>query len=106
MINVDGTLNIDNCTISGHRQGALVRAGEANITNSSIKTLGTYSNADAYYNSAWQSGNEVPAAALTVGNYVADDATTYKADAVVKLTNTKLTAENSFPALYVDAVMK
>ena len=104
MINVNGTLNIDNCTISGHRQGVLVRAGEANITNSSITTLGTYPDgATKYHNSPWQSGNEVPAAALTVGNYVADDATTYKADAVVKLTNTKLTAENSFPALYVDA---
>lgn len=103
MINVDGTLNIDNCTISGHRQGVLVRAGKANITNSSIKTLGTYSDADAYYDSAWQSGNEVPAAALTVGNYAAGAATAYKANAVVKLTNTKLTAENNFPALYVDA---
>ena len=104
MINVDGTLNIDNCTISGHRQGVLVRAGEANITNSSITTLGTYPNGTTkYHDSAWQSGNEVPAAALTVGNYVAGAATTYTADAVVNLTNTKLTAENSFPALYVDA---
>ena len=104
MINVNGTLNIDNCTISGHRQGVLVRAGEANITNSSITTLGTYENGTTkYHNSAWQSGNEVPAAALTVGNYVAGAATTYTADAVVNLTNTELTAENSFPALYVDA---
>lgn len=39
MINVDGTLNIDNCTISGHRQGVLVRAGEANIANSSTQRL-------------------------------------------------------------------
>ena len=107
MINVNGTLNIDNCTISGHRQGVLVRAGKANITNSSITTLGTYPDGTTkYHNSPWQSGNEVPAAALTVGNYVAGDATTYKADAVVNLTNTKLTAVNSFPALYVDAVMK
>ena len=104
MINVDGTLNIDNCTISGHRQGVLVRAGEANIANSSITTLGEYQDgATKYHNSPWQSGNEVPAAALTVGNYAAGAATAYKADAVVKLTNTKLTAENNFPALYVDA---
>ena len=104
MINVNGTLNIENCTISGHRQGVLVRAGEANIANSSITTLGTYQDgATKYHSSAWQSGNEVPAAALTVGNYVAGAATTYTADAVVNLTNTELTAKNSFPALYVDA---
>lgn len=103
MINVDGTLNIDNCKIIGERQGALVRAGVATIKNSEITTKGTYNNKEQYYNAVWGKGNEVPAAALTVGNYVNGEAGTYKADATVVLENTKVTGENDFPAIYVDA---
>lgn len=103
MINVEGTLNIDNCKIIGERQGVLVRAGAATISNSEITTKGTYTNKEQYYNAAWKAGNEVPAAALTVGNYVNGEAGTYKADATVSLENTKVTGENEFPAIYVDA---
>ena len=103
MINVEGTLNIDNCKIIGERQGVLVRAGAATISNSEITTKGTYANKEQYYNAAWKSGNEVPAAALTVGNYVNGEAGAYKADATVSLENTKVTGENEFPAIYVDA---
>lgn len=103
MINVEGTLNIDNCKIIGERQGVLVRAGAATISNSEITTKGTYTNKEQYYNVAWKSGNEVPAAALTVGNYVNGEAGAYKADATVSLENTKVTGENEFPAIYVDA---
>lgn len=103
MINVEGTLNIDNCKIIGERQGVLVRAGAATISNSEITTKGTYTNKEQYYNVAWKPGNEVPAAALTVGNYVNGEAGAYKADATVSLENTKVTGENEFPAIYVDA---
>lgn len=103
MINVEGTLNIDNCKIIGERQGVLVRAGAATISNSEITTKGTYANKEQYYNAAWKAGNEVPAAALTVGNYVNGEAGAYKADATVSLENTKVTGENEFPAIYVDA---
>lgn len=103
MINVEGTLNIDNCKIIGERQGVLVRAGAATISNSEITTKGTYTNKEQYYNAAWKEGNEVPAAALTVGNYVNGEAGAYKADATVSLENTKVTGENEFPAIYVDA---
>ena len=101
-INVTGTLNIDNCNVVGGRQGLMVRAGTANITNSNIKTTGGYSNREQYYTSNWGSGNELPAAALIVGNYNAGAATAYFNNATVTLTNTKLTGENNFPALYVD----
>ena len=103
MINVEGVLNIDNCTITGDRQGVLVRAGTATINDSTITTTGTYTDADQYYNSAWGSGDEVPAAALTVGNYQNGAASAYLAEANVTLTNTVLNAENDFAALYVDA---
>lgn len=103
MINVEGTLDIENCVIEGHRQGVLVRAGTATIRDSSITTLGTYPNKTQYYTGTWGSGTEVPAAALTVGSYYAGAATAYKCNATVTLENTSLTAENDFPALYVDA---
>ena len=104
MINVPGTLNIDNCTITGDRQAVLVRAGTAVITNSDIKTTGKFTDAATKYHSgAWSSGNEVPAAALTVGNYQNGQASAYLAEAKVTVTNTKLTAENSVPAIYTDA---
>ena len=104
MINVPGTLNIDNCTITGDRQAVLVRAGTAVITNSDIKTTGNFTDAATKYHSgAWESGNEVPAAALTVGNYQNGSANAYLAEAKVTVTNTKLTAENGVPAIYTDA---
>ena len=104
MINVPGTLDIDNCTITGDRQAVLVRAGTATITNSDIKTTGKYAKAASqYHEEAWKSGNEVPAAALTVGNYQNKAATAYLADAKVTVTNTKLTAESGVPAIYTDA---
>ena len=104
MINVPGTLNIDNCTITGDRQAVIVRAGTAVITNSDIKTTGNFTGAATKYHSdAWKSGNEVPAAALTVGNYQNGPASAYLAEAKVTVTNTKLTAEHGVPAIYTDA---
>ena len=104
MINVPGTLNIDNCTITGDRQAVLVRAGTAVINNSDIKTTGKFTDAATKYHSgAWSSGNEVPAAALTVGNYQNGPASAYLAEAKVTVTNTKLTAEHGVPAIYTDA---
>lgn len=101
-INVAGNLNIDNCTLTGGRQCVMVRAGTANIANSTLTTTGHYSKKDQYYTDKWGGGNEVPAAALIVGNYFDGAATSYTADAVVTVENTKLIAENDFPALYVD----
>ncbi len=100
MINVPGTLNIDGCTITGQRQGVMVRAGNATIQNSTIKTLGGYSNKDQYHSGNWSSGNEVPAAGLVVGNH---NNTAYAAAANVTLTNTTVAGENDFPAVYIDA---
>ena len=101
-INVSGKLNIDDCELTAPRQALMVRAGTANITNSTLKTTGSYSDKEQYYTGNWSSGNEVPAAALVVGNYVNGAAGAYVADAVVTVENTKLIGENDFPALYVD----
>ncbi len=104
MINVEGTLTIDDCEINGQRQGVAVRAGTAAITNSKITTTGTYANASSQYHSGnWGSGNEIPASALTVGNYVNGTTTTYAENALVTLTNTAVTGTANVPAIYVDA---
>ena len=106
IVNVACELVIDNCELTAGRQGLIVRAGTATVTNSTIKTTGTYEEKEKYYAASWKPGNEVPAAALTVGNYVAGDANAYLADAIVTLDNTKLIGENDFPALYVDGNTK
>ena len=103
LLNVAGTLNVDNCKIVGDRQGMIVRAGTATIKNSTLETTGKYKDgANKYHDSEWKSGNEVPAAALTVGNYYAGEASAYKADATVTLDNIVVVSKNSFPAIYTD----
>ena len=69
MINVPGTMEIDGCTITGSRQGMLVRGGTATVRNSSITTTGRFAEGiGKYLDSDWGSGDEVPMAALVVGN--------------------------------------
>lgn len=69
MINVPGTMEIDGCTITGSRQGMLVRGGTATVRNSSITTTGQFvEGIGKYLDSDWGSGDEVPMAALVVGN--------------------------------------
>ena len=56
MMNVSGTLNIENSTITGNRQGVIARAGDVNIVNSEITVTGAWAeqsgnDADKYYDS-------------------------------------------------------
>ena len=107
LINVPCTLTMDQCTVTAGRIGVFVRAGNATITNSTIKTTGQFKDgATQYHSGAWKDGNEAPAAGLTVGNYVNGAASSYEANAVVTLNNTSVTGENSFPAIYIDANTK
>ena len=75
MINVEGTLNVSETTINAHRQGIIVRAGSATLTNVDVTAVLE----DAYPDAAtdtdrtsdptkWASGNEVAYGALVVGN--------------------------------------
>ena len=107
LINVPCTLTMDQCTVTAGRIGVFVRAGNATITNSTIKTTGQFEGgATQYHSGAWKDGNEAPAAGLTVGNYVNGAASSYEANAVVTLNNTSVTGENNFPAIYIDANTK
>lgn len=103
MINVEGSLKVDNCTITGDRQGVLVRAGEAEINNSTVINTGKYSNDNKYDDDDWGSGNEVPVAAIVVGSHNGK----YLDDAIVTVIDTVIESQkDGIPAIYVDANAK
>ncbi len=105
MMNVSGSLNIENSVITGDRQGLFVRAGDATVVGSEIIVTGKWAEgkgegADQYYDDeAWQSGNEAPTAAFVIGNRNG----TYFADANVTIENSTITAPKEVVAIYVDA---
>ena len=102
MINVAGKLNIDGCYICGQRQGVIVRAGEANITNSSIDIddSARYEGNEDYSAIDWGSGNNLPSAAIVVGNKTISR-TGYKANAVVNFKDS-FAYGNGTDAIYTD----
>ena len=89
--NTDGKLEIKNSTISGQRQGVMVRAGEAYIEGSTISVVSTFTS-DKRNTGAWGSGNEVATGALIVGN---KNAGGYNATAKVTLKNNTITGVNA-----------
>ena len=98
-INVDGELIIDNCVITGQRQGVMVRAGTANITNTTIINKAEFKTLNMYLDGTWGSGNEVPMAALVVGNR---HTKSYQYAANVTLENCELISNNEeVPAIYI-----
>lgn len=107
MMNVSGSLNIENSVITGDRQGLFVRAGDATVVGSEIIVTGKWAaqevnDENAYHNEDWQSGNEAPSAAIVAGNRNG----TYFADANVTIENSTITAPESvpaIPAIYADA---
>ena len=89
MINVPGTMNIDNCKIYGGRQVLFVRCGTATVNNSTITLSSAYNDAGKYDNNIWGSGNEVPMGAVVVGNRA--NGTAYDTPATCTLNNTTVT---------------
>ncbi len=63
MINVPGTLNVENCEIHGTRQGVIVRSGDAQIRNSEITCSGNAEDNGEYLTGNWGSGTSVPVGA-------------------------------------------
>nr|WP_294370294.1 hypothetical protein [uncultured Ruminococcus sp.] len=97
LFNIPGTLNIEDSTLEGGRQGLIVRCGTANVKNSDIKSRAASTDDffDKYIDSKWGSGNEVPVAALVVGNR--SNASSYPFDATCTLENTTLTISGKTP---------
>ena len=89
LFNVPGELKISNSTISGQRQGVIVRGGNATISNSTIVSSGSSTKYNDYSNSKWGTGNEVPCAALVIGNRTDNS---YRYPTTVSLDNVTLSS--------------
>ncbi len=102
MINVPGTLNIDNCTITGGTQAVLIRGGDATITDSNISIVNTYtgSDYDQYKEQNWGSGNSVPIGAIIVGNR-GNTGSAYHYPASCDISGTTVSASGDETSLYV-----
>lgn len=98
MINVPGTLNIENSTIIGSRQAVVARGGVTSIADSTITLTSPYNGSDKnnYDTTTWGSGNNLPMAALVVGNH----ADAYKYPATCTLSNTTVTAPDGYKTVY------
>ena len=102
MINVPGTLNIDNCKITGGTQAVLIRGGDATITDSNISIDNTYtgSDYDQYKEQNWGSGNSVPIGAIIVGNR-GNTGSAYHYPASCDISGTTVSASDGETSLYV-----
>lgn len=98
MINVPGTLNIEKSTIIGSRQAVVARGGVTSIADSTITLTSPYEGSDKnnYDTTTWGSGNNLPMAALVVGNR----ADAYKYPATCTLSNTTVTAPDGYKTVY------
>ena len=102
LINVPGTLKMDNCIVTGVEQAVFVRAGNATISNCSLTIDGT---SKVVYDpkKPWQSGTyNVPVATLLVGSQTGGGVA-YAADAICTVTNTNISSkgDNAEGAVYV-----
>lgn len=102
LMNVPGTLNIEDSHLEANRQGLIVRCGNATVNNSTVKSNVTtdviQQNSWDYYDSnKWKSGNEVPVAAVVVGNRGAEGAISYPHDATLKSINSSFIAASNRP---------
>lgn len=83
MLNVEGTLTVDGCTIEGTTHGIFLRAGKAEISDSTISTTFTAEDEEGHpYHETWASGNCATAGAIVIGN---KNGAGYYADAVCTL---------------------
>lgn len=100
LMNIPGTLNIEDSHLEANRQGLIVRCGNATVNNSTVKSNATtdmiqQNHWDKYDDDNWDSGNEVPVAAVVVGNRGAEGAISYPHDATLKSINSSfITASN------------
>lgn len=102
-MNVPGVLNMKNCKVMGTRQGVFVRGGNATIEDSAITLTevngsSLYGTPAQYIDSNWGSGDEVPMAALVVGNRVGNGS--YKYPATCNLRNVTVTAPEGYKSVY------
>ncbi len=95
IINVEGTLNIKNSTITGGRQCLIVRAGSATVENTTLNYEGCSISSDDL---KWRDGNNMVSSAIVVGSL---NSTEYKANASLKITDSCINAESGSKTLVV-----
>ena len=99
--NVPGNLNIEDSKIYGVQNAVMVRGGTAVIKNSTLTTAEQIAagSEDKFTNENWGNGNEVPYAALLVGDR---NNTAYNYSAFVTLVNTEIKSGNAeVPTVYI-----
>ena len=98
LINVPGTLTVENCTINGKSHGIIARGGNTTVSNTNITLNGSdAANFTQYESGNWGSGNAVPAAGIVVGNR--SNAYDYSASCTVS-GSTSVTTSNGVKAVY------
>ena len=103
LVNIDANTKITNCTFEGTVQGGLFRGGQYEVTGSTfILNSSTEQSGETYLDKNWADGNNVPGAALVVGNRASS---AYQYPTVLKISDSKLQSEGtgSSPAVYVYA---
>ena len=109
LINVPGTLNMNKCVVNGTRQGVVVRGGTANISSSTINLTSTqgvqgitgspiYNGTDkGNYDAAnWRDGNNLPMAAMVIGNR----SNAYAYPATCSLRGVQVNAPDGYTTVY------
>lgn len=99
--NVPGNLNIEDSTIYGVQNAVMVRGGTAVISGSTLTTAEQIAagSEDKFTNENWKDGNNVPYAALLVGDR---NNTAYNYSAFVTLVNTEIKSGNDeVPTVYI-----
>ena len=100
MINVPGTLKMNQCKVIGDRQSLVVRSGTVSVTDCEIVNTGKYSKHNLYLDKNWDTGNEFPMASILVGDRSGGKAYS-KADSSLSIYNTIITSEEpDVPAIY------
>ena len=106
MYNVNGSITIKNSKLNGWRQGIMVRGGKATVENCEIvlayneelgKSFENFANtAAAAKFFGWGSGNNVPSAAILLGNGTSN---AYQYPTTLNMKGTKVTASDPFRAV-------
>ena len=103
MFNVEGTFVLNNVTLTGERQGVIVRgAADVTINGGSVTSNGTYTDNDSRLTGQWGSGTEVPMAAIAIGDR--GNNSSYAGESKLTLLGSvQIIAEGAAKAIYISA---
>lgn len=97
LFNVNGGVTIKNSTVIGGKQAMIARGGTHSFTDTTFEAL--TESGDEYLEEDWGTGNDVPVAALVVGNKNSGDS--YPYGTTVALDGVTFTAPENVYGIYV-----